>query len=59
MCDSDESCPSHTQKRGGTGGERKEVGRLHLPVAPPLCFDSADPVSRHIAGDTKQVGALD
>lgn len=56
MCDTDESRPSHTQ--GGWWGDRNEVGCLHLPMIPPLSFDSADPVSCHIARDTKQISAL-
>lgn len=56
MCDSNESCPSHTQ--GGWWGDRNEVGCLHLPMILPPSFDSVDPVSRHIARDTKQISAL-
>lgn len=41
--------PVQVTRRGVWWGGRNEVGRLHLPMIPPLRFDSADPVSRHIA----------
>lgn len=61
MCDSSGCCPSHTQRgvlggreaQRGCWGELPNRGRLEL-----LAFDSADPGSQRIPGDTKQIWAL-
>lgn len=45
--------------RGGVGGEAETRSAACIfQWFPPLSFDSADPVSRHIARDTKQISAL-
>lgn len=60
MCDSERDCPSHMGSGGLDGGvegggcaESRSAGLHLVPIGSPR-FDSVDPGSQSILGDTKQ-----